>query len=212
MNGLLIYSGGLDSTTLLYEYRDSIKLAISFNYGSRQFPMEVDFAIWHCKKLNIPHKTIKLDFFKEFNRFKDVPEVFNGEYEDKSMRKMFVPLRNGIFLAVGAGLAEDVKLDCVYVGIHTKGPRPVYPDNTTKFIQWMNLASQEGTYRHIEVISPYQNKNKREIALIGHALKIDYSKTWSCYKGLRHQCGTCSACLERKEGLRGFDNTKYMEE
>lgn len=212
MKALLLYSGGLDSTILLYKYKDEIKLAVSFNYGSRQNPREIECAIENTKKLDILHLIIDLDFFKEFNRFKKVPEVFKGDYEEESMRKMFVPFRNGIFISVAIGLADDSKLDVVYTGIHTGGTRPAYPDNTPGFITGMNLAAQSGTYQKIEVISPYQSKTKREIVSIGKSLSIEYSETWSCYLGLKYQCGKCSACLERREALKGFDNTIYEEE
>ncbi len=75
----------------------------------------------------------------------------------------------------------------------------------------INEAAAYGTYNNVNVLSPYVNLTKRDIALIGRDLKIDYSKTWSCYKGQDIHCGVCATCLERKEALNGFDNTIYKE-
>jgi len=210
--GLLIYSGGLDSTTLLYHYKDNIGLALSFDYGSKHNQKELSCAKWHTKHLGIAHTVIRLDFFKDFNssllkKGMDIPE---GDYKEVNMRSTVVPFRNGVMLAVAIGVAEDRKMDCVYIANHG-GDHHLYPDCRPKFIEYMDLAGQVGTYRKIEVLSPYVNKNKREIALIGKALGIKYERTWSCYKGLTYHCGKCGTCIERKKALEGFDKTIYKE-
>jgi len=212
MKGLLIYSGGMDSTTLLYNYKDNISLAISFNYGSKHNQKELLYAKWHTKQLGIPHFIIKLNFFKKFHSslLKGGVEIPEGHYCDESMKSTVIPFRNGIMLAIAIGIAEDRKIDYVYIANHT-GDHTIYPDCRPEFIKYMGLAGQKGTYHNIKVFSPYINKNKREIALIGKTLGIDYSKTWSCYKGLKYHCGKCGTCVERKEALKGFDRTIYKK-
>ena len=80
MKAVLIYSGGLDSTTLLYEFRDSIALAVSFDYGSKHNAREIAFAAEHCKQLGIKHLIIPLDFISQCFRSNlllsggDIPE------------------------------------------------------------------------------------------------------------------------------------------
>ena len=85
MKGLLIYSGGLDSTTLLYQYKDKIKLALSFNYGSKHNRKELTCAKWHTKQLGIPHIIIKLDFFKNFSSslLKSGLEIPERQYQEE---------------------------------------------------------------------------------------------------------------------------------
>lgn len=212
MKGLLVYSGGLDSTTLLYHYKDSINLALSFNYGSKHNRKELSCAKWHTKQLGILHLVIKLDFFKNFSSslLKGGTEIPEGQYQEENMKSTVVPFRNGIMLAVAIGVAEDRKIDYVYIANHT-GDHTLYPDCGPKFIRYMGIAASYGTYQKVKIFAPYEDKNKREIALIGKALGVDYERTWSCYKGLTYHCGRCGTCIERKGALKGFDNTKYSQ-
>jgi len=209
--GLLIFSGGMDSTTLLYDYKDSIKLAVSFDYGSKHNEKELSYAKWHANQLDIPHLIIKLDFLKNFNSslLKGGVKIPEGHYTNESIKSTVVPFRNGIMLAIAVGIAEDKKMDYVYIANHA-GDHVLYPDCRPEFIEYANLAAQKGTYQEVKILSPYNKKNKRQIALIGQKIGIDYSKTYSCYKGGEYHCGKCSTCQERKDALKGFDNTKYI--
>lgn len=213
MKALLIYSGGLDSTTLLYEYKDSIALAVSFDYGSKHNAREIAFAALHCNKLGIRHMIIPLEFIGRYFRSDlllgggEIPE---GSYDDENMRSTVVPFRNGIMLAVAAGLAESYGLDTLLLANHS-GDHAIYPDCRPAFVEAFDRAVQAGTYEGIRVVSPYCNITKRDIALRGHALGIDYAETWSCYKGGERHCGKCGTCTERKEALEGFDPTEYEE-
>lgn len=212
MKGLLIYSGGLDSTTLLYHYKDGIGLALSFNYGSKHNRKELSCAKWHTKRLDIPHTIIKLDFFKNFSSslLKGGLEIPEGRYQEENMKGTVIPFRNGIMLAIAVGFAEDRKMDYVYIANHA-GDHALYPDTKPKFIRYMGLAASYGTYQKVKVVAPYEDKNKREIALIGKGLGIEYERTWSCYKGLTYHCGKCGTCSERRGALKGFDKTIYKE-
>ena len=67
---IIVLSGGIDSTTLLYEYQDRIAMAVTFDYGSNHNANEIPFAEWHCKRLNIKHIVIKIDFMKQYFSFK----------------------------------------------------------------------------------------------------------------------------------------------
>jgi 7-cyano-7-deazaguanine synthase len=213
MKALLIYSGGLDSTTLLYEYRDCIALAVSFDYGSKHNAREIAYAKLHCNRLGIKHMILPLDFIGKYFRSDlligggEIPE---GSYDDGNMRSTVVPFRNGIMLAVAAGLAESYGLDTLLIANHS-GDHAIYPDCRPEFIAAFDQAVRAGTYEGIRVVSPYCDITKRDIALRGHALGIDYAETWSCYKGGERHCGKCGTCTERKEALEGFDTTIYEE-
>ena len=211
MKALLIYSGGLDSTTLLYEYRDCIALAVSFDYGSKHNAREIAYAKLHCNRLGIKHMILPLDFIGKYFRSDlligggEIPE---GSYDDGNMRSTVVPFRNGIMLAVAAGLAESYGLDTLLIANHS-GDHAIYPDCRPEFIAAFDQAVRAGTYEGIRVVSPYCDITKRDIALRGKALGIDYSLTYSCYKGGEKHCGRCGTCTERKEALEGFDPTEY---
>ena len=213
MKAVLIYSGGLDSTTLLYEYRDSIALAVTFDYGSKHNAREIACAREHCARLGIRHLVIPLGFIGEFFKSDlllsggDIPE---GSYADENMKSTVVPFRNGIMLAVAAGLAESYELDTVLLANHA-GDHAIYPDCRPEFIDAFAAATRAGTYNGVQVVSPYCNITKRDIALRGRDLGVDFSRTYSCYKGGEKHCGKCGTCTERKEALEGFDPTIYEE-
>ena len=78
----------------------------------------------------------------------------------------------------------------------------------------MSAAMDSGTDTHVSIYAPYTNITKSDIARIGKQLDIDYTETWSCYKGGTHHCGKCCTCQERKEALAEAgitDKTIYLE-
>lgn len=213
MKALLIYSGGMDSTVLLYAYKHDIKLCAAFNYGSKHNDMEYNMALLNSLKTGIPLIRINLDFINKYFKSDllqsggDIPE---GHYEDQSMKSTVVPFRNGIMLSIAVGLAESNGLDTVLIANHS-GDHAIYPDCRESFINAIDKAASSGTYNHIRIVSPYNDLSKREIALIGKEKGVDFSKTYSCYKGGKIHCGVCGTCAERKEALEGFDTTKYLK-
>ena len=203
----------MDSVTLLYEYADSIALAISFDYGANHNAKEIPLAAKHCERLGIEHLVIPLEFIGRYFRSDlllgggDIPE---GSYSDENMHSTVVPFRHGIMLAVAAGLAESRDLDTVLLANHS-GDHAIYPDCRPEFIEAFDKAASAGTYNGVRIVSPYCNLTKRDIALRGRTLGIDYARTYSCYKGGEKHCGVCGTCTERKEALTGFDPTEYDE-
>ena len=213
MKAILIYSGGMDSTTLLYEYKDSIKLAVSFDYGSKHNAREIACAVENCKRLGIPHRIIPLEFIGKYFRsdlLLSGGEIPEGSYDDENMHSTVVPFRNGIMLAVAVGLAESYDVDAVLLANHA-GDHAIYPDCRPSFIEAFDRAAEKGTYNGVRIVSPYCLLTKRDIALRGKELGIDFSLTYSCYKGGEKHCGRCGTCTERKEALEGFDPTEYEE-
>lgn len=137
-----------------------------------------------------------------------IPE---GHYADENMKSTVVPFRNGIMLSIAAGIAESHGLKYVMMANHG-GDHAIYPDCRPEFVKAMSEATKTGTYPGIEIIAPYTNMTKTDIARRGKTLGIDYAETWSCYKGGEHHCGKCGTCVERKEALRDAgiaDTTEY---
>ena len=214
MKAILIYSGGLDSTTLLYEYKDSIALAVTFDYGSKHNAREIACAVENCRLLGIPHQVIPLEFIGKYFRsdlLLSGGEIPEGSYADDNMKSTVVPFRNGIMLAVAVGLAESNDLDTVLLANHS-GDHAISPDCRPEFADAFHRAAEAGTYHGVRIVSPYCNITKRDIALRGQALGSDYSLTYSCYKGGEKHCGRCGTCTERKEALEGFDPTEYDDD
>ena len=201
---------------MLYEYKERIALGVSFNYGSKHNAKEIAFARMHCERLGIEFLEIPLGFMQQYFKSslliggEEIPE---GSYDDENMKSTVVPFRNGIMLAIAAGLAESRGLMHVMLANHS-GDHAIYPDCRPGFVDAMSKAIAEGTYENLTILAPYTNISKTEIARHGKALGIDYSETWSCYKGGEHHCGKCGTCTERKEALRDAgiqDNTVYED-
>ena len=202
-NSVIIVSGGMDSITLLYDHKDEIALGISFDYGSNHNAREIPFAKMHCERLGIKHITINLDFIHQYfkSSLLDGAEAIpEGHYADDNMKSTVVPFRNGIMLSIAIGIAESNNLDQVFIANHG-GDHTIYPDCRPEFINAIDAAATAGTYNNVKVVAPYTKITKSDIARIGKKLGIDYTETWSCYKGGEVHCSKCGTCVERKEAL-----------
>lgn len=203
-DSILVLSGGMDSTTMLYDYRERIALAVSFHYGSNHNDKELAFAKLHCERLGIKHLIIPLAFIKEHfqsSLLSGAEAIPEGNYDEENMRSTVVPFRNGIMLAIAAGLAENEKLSYIMLANHS-GDHAIYPDCRPEFVDAMDKAVCAGTWNGVKLLTPYTHLTKGEIAKRGVALGIDYNETWSCYKGGDKPCGVCGTCREREEALR----------
>ena len=215
-NSVIIVSGGMDSITLLYDHKDDIALGISFDYGSNHNAREIPFAEMHCKRLGIKHITINLDFMHQYFKsslLQGADAIPEGHYADDNMKSTVVPFRNGIMLSIAIGIAESNNLDQVFIANHS-GDHTIYPDCRPEFINAIDSAATAGTFNNVRVVAPYTAITKSDIARIGKQLGIDYTETWSCYKGGSLHCGKCGTCVERKEALQEAgieDKTEYEE-
>ena len=215
-DSVLIVSGGMDSITMLYEYKERIALGISFDYGSNHNARELPFAAMHCERLGIKHIVINLGFMHQYFKsslLEGAEAIPEGNYDDENMKSTVVPFRNGIMLSIAAGVAESNGLKYVMMANHG-GDHTIYPDCRPEFVSAMSEATRLGTYPGIEVLAPYTGITKSDIARHGKALGIDYAETWSCYKGGEHHCGKCGTCRERIEALADAgieDHTVYDE-
>lgn len=210
-DSILILSGGMDSTTMLYEYQERIALAISFDYGSNHNAREIPFARMHCQRLGIEHLVIPLRFMADYfdsSLLQGADAIPEGSYADENMKSTVVPFRNGIMLSVAVGMAESRGLKNVMMANHG-GDHAIYPDCRPEFVEAFDRTAQAGTYVGVRLLTPYTGITKADIARRGKQLGIDYSQTWSCYKGGDTHCGRCGTCVERREALAqaGIDDT-----
>jgi len=209
---VILYSGGMDSSVALYQHADRIRLAVSFNYGSKHNAREIEYALINCKALGIEHRVIEIDMNKMgfvSDLLQSGGAIPDGHYEDSTMKKTVVPFRNGIMLSIAAGIAESMDCKKLLISNHA-GDHAIYPDCRPDFIQSMNNAIRFGTYNNVEILAPFTSFSKCDIALLGKKLNVPFENTYSCYNGGEMHCGTCGTCTERKEALRGFDPTVYL--
>lgn len=214
-DSVLILSGGMDSTTLLYDEQERIALAISFDYGSNHNAREIPFAQLHCQRLGIKHIVIPLEFMTKYFKsslLEGAEAIPEGHYAADNMKSTVVPFRNAIMLSIAVGIAESNNLKNVMMANHA-GDHTIYPDCTPAFVKAFDLTAQAGTFVNVHLLTPYTHLTKGEIAARGRELGIDYAETWSCYKGGEKHCGRCGTCVERKEALAeaGIEDTTEYE-
>ena len=215
-DAVIVLSGGMDSVTLLHEFKDIIALAVTFNYGSNHNKREIEYAKLHCQRLGIKHIIIPLDFMHTYFKsslLEGADAIPEGHYADSNMKSTVVPFRNGIMLAIACGIAESNKLTRVLIANHS-GDHTIYPDCRQQFIDAMSAAMTNGTYEGVHIFAPYTNITKANIAQRGARIGINYAETYSCYKGGANHCGKCGTCIERREALAEAgvtDTTTYDE-
>ncbi len=201
---VVIYSGGMDSFTLLHKAVNEGKkvYALSFNYGQRH-SKELHYAQKVCDDLAIPHKIVDITAINQLllgSSLTDDIEIPEGHYEEESMKSTVVPNRNMIMLSLAVGYAVSIHAEAVYYGAHG-GDHAIYPDCRPEFIDKMNAVSQVANYEAVNIIAPFSQQNKIDILREGLALGLDYGKTWTCYNGRERACGKCGSCQERLEAF-----------
>ena len=202
-DSVIIYSGGLDSTTLLYEEQRRVALAVTFDYGSNHAAREIACARYHCSLLGVEHLVIELGFMSRYfnsSLLRGADAIPDGNYAEDNMKSTVVPFRNGIMLSVACGLAESRGLTRVLIANHG-GDHAIYPDCRPEFVAAMDGAMQAGTYDGVTLAAPYTHLSKADLVRRGVALGVDYGQTYSCYRGGEHHCGTCGTCTERREAF-----------
>jgi 7-cyano-7-deazaguanine synthase len=219
MKVVVLVSGGMDSVTALYDAmeRHEVVGAVTFDYGSKHNPREIPEAQYHCRKLGVPLEVIPLEFMGRLFKSDLLASggaIPDGHYEEATMRRTVVPFRNGILLSVAGGLAESLEAEGLVIAAHS-GDHAIYPDCREAFMRAMGNAIRLGTYVQVELLRPFIAMTKVDIAKRGAELGVDFSRTWSCYKGGEIHCGTCGTCVERREAfeLAGIaDPTRYASE
>jgi len=205
MKIVIIYSGGLDSTVLLYELRQqghTLK-ALSVDYGQRH-RRELGSAASICAALGIEHRIADLRSITPLLAGSSLTSIEvavpEGHYAEDNMKATVVPNRNMIMLAVAAGWAISQKADAVAFAAHC-GDHAIYPDCRTEFADAIGQAIQLADWHAVILMRPFVNLTKADIAKRGAELGVPFAQTWSCYKGGVIHCGVCGTCVERREAF-----------
>ncbi|MFA7074190.1 MAG: 7-cyano-7-deazaguanine synthase QueC [Endomicrobiaceae bacterium] len=199
---IILFSGGLDSTTVLY-YAMSKKYdchCLIFDYGQKH-KKEVKNAEKMAKSLGLFFQTvhIKLPWDKSAltNKYVNIPN-------HKIIKKGFVPPtyvpgRNTIFLSYAISYAETIKAGSIFLGINAVDFSS-YPDCTGQYLQAMQSVTK-ALKNKIKIHAPIEHFSKAQIIKLGTKLKVPYEKTWTCYSGTKKPCGICDSCKLRAKGF-----------
>ncbi len=203
---LLMLSGGLDSTVAacLAQEEYDVVLAVSFDYGQRARRRELAASYSIASGMGVEHRTVFLPFFREIDRgpltdlAQALPEPGLDQLDDpatakKSADNVWVPNRNGIFVAVGAAWAEKLGANVLVVGFNAEEAR-TFPDNSADFVARQNEALQYSTANGVALVAPTLTWTKEDIVRAAMERDLPLELVWSCYDGEDQMCGQCESC------------------
>lgn len=213
---ILSYSGGLDSTVLLYSLLnqgDEVR-CLSVNYGQRH-SKELMCAQDICRRLNVEHKIIGLQCVKTLmqgsSQTDETVAVPHGHYQAETMAATVVPNRNMLLLSLATAWAISTKSDYIAYAAHA-GDHAIYADCRPEFVSALGQAILLADHHKVGLISPFVKKTKAEIVTLGSSLHVPMELTYSCYEGRDKHCAKCGTCQERREAFelaRIKDPTEY---
>lgn len=223
MKVVIINSGGLDSSTMMYfAHANGYEIvSLSFDYGQRH-KKELDCARQIAHNLGAEWRRIDMSFMGELfatmgsaSSLVSDNDVPDGHYAADNMKKTVVPNRNMIMLAIATGVAASCGAEGVWTGVHA-GDHFIYPDCRPEFINALNMAIvygnegfitlpevKEGAEPQQFLRAPFLYSTKEDIAVMALLLEVPIADTWSCYKGGEVHCGRCGTCVERLEAIDG---------
>ncbi len=208
---VVLLSGGLDSTTALYLAKDQgfEVYSICFDYGqkhNKEFLCAENIAKKVGVKQHILVKT-NMNAWGGSALTDNNIEVPEGDENREGIPVTYVPARNMIFLSYAASYAEVVGAQDIFIGV-SQVDYSGYVDCRQGFIKAMENAINLGTVcavehgKKIKIHAPFMHMTKTQEIQLGMKLGVDYSDTWTCYKGEELACGECDSCLLRKKAFR----------
>lgn len=211
MKALVLFSGGVDSTTCLGiavdKYGAENVIALSVFYGQKHIK-EVEAAEKIAAHFGVKLKTLDLTtIFADSDcsllngSSQDIPKESYASQLSKtngSPVSTYVPFRNGLFLASAASIAISNGCGVIYYGAHSDDAAGnAYPDCSSDFNESISRAVYIGSGNQVKIEAPFVNLTKAEVVEIGLKLGVPYELTWSCYEGGDIPCGVCGTCRDR---------------
>lgn len=215
MKALVLFSGGVDSTTCLglavKKYGKENVVALSISYGQKH-SKEIEAAKAVAEYYGIEKIDLDLSLIFQFsdcsllkNSSEEIPHESYSEQlkkTDGSPVSTYVPFRNGLFLSSAASIALSKNCEVIYYGAHSDDAAGnAYPDCSAVFNDAMNTAIYEGSGRQIRIEAPFVGMTKAEVVKTGLELSVPYELTWSCYEGGDKPCGVCGTCIDRAKAF-----------
>jgi len=200
---VVLLSGGLDSTVsaTIAAKRTRPLFALTFDYGQRAARMEIRAARTISKALRIPHKTVKIPFFKTFKNIALLRSQKKPSAQSLSrIHNVWVPNRNGLFINIAACYAEHHRVDLIVTGFNREEAEQ-FPDNTPQFIAAINHSLMFSTLTTPKVVSYVMNYRKKQIYRLGLRYNAPLQHIYSCYRGRKEMCGKCASCKRLQKSM-----------
>jgi 7-cyano-7-deazaguanine synthase len=209
------FSGGMDSTTILYHVKQMYDevYTLSFFYGQKH-KKELTIAQLTAQKAKVnDHKLIDISFFKDIastssltNNDIDVAKAKDVMGDPQTVN--YVPFRNMMLLSIACAYAETVGASTVYHGAAQADSVAGYWDGSPEFLDEINKVTALNRRNRVAIKAPLLTMSKGEIIKFGLSLGVDYADTWTCYEGGEKACGECTACALR---IKGFIDAKVKD-
>lgn len=205
---LVLFSGGLDSTTLIYHLRDAgyDVEALGIWYGQHHY-RELDAAETIARRLSIPFDVVRVEGFAVRSALTDATPLPDAASSDAVQGATVVPGRNAVLLSIAAALAQSQGMPAVAIGANLDDAA-IYSDCRPGFLQAIGPALGA------RILAPFVYWPKARVILEGAALGVPFAQTWSCYSGGARHCGWCGACRTRQAAFANAkvaDPTVYAE-
>lgn len=203
---IVLLSSGLDSTVNLCvaKRETNIIAVLTFDYGQRAAQKEIECSRKITNMFSLNHKVIDLPWLKDItctslvNREEVIPvgedvKIDNYHSSMESKKAVWVPNRNGVFLNIAAAYADSLGADYIVPGFN-KEEAATFPDNSTEYIQALNVSFSYSTQAKAEVKCFTDQLDKTEIVHLGREIEAPFELMWSCYFDGEKPCGECESC------------------
>ena len=221
---VILLSGGLDSVVSIAAAKEegiNVELALTFNYGQKSAEKELAASKAICKYYGIKQEYIELEWLKRITNTalvsdKGVPEISSDSLEDKivtneSMKSVWVPNRNGLFINIAASFADSFGYDYIIIGAN-KEEASTFSDNSEEFIANINKSIELSTLKDVKVIAPLIKFDKNKIVQKAQELNVPLTLVNSCYNNTQKHCGKCESCNRLKRALQNAGANELIKE
>lgn len=215
MKAMVLFSGGVDSTTCLGiavdKYGAENVVALSIAYGQKH-TKEIECSQKIAQHYGVEHLYLDLGKIFQYSNCsllshsdQEIPTESYAEQIEKTHGapvSTYVPFRNGLFLSSAASIALSKGCEVIYYGAHSDDAAGnAYPDCSDAFNKAINEAIYIGSGNQLKVEAPFIGLTKAQVVKKGLELKVPYELTWSCYMGEDKPCGVCGTCIDRAKAF-----------
>lgn len=203
--GVILVSGGLDSTTLMYLFlNNNINFVPLFiNYGQHCKDKEYETLLevippQYKNKIEV----IDVSSIYKYSKSKFIQPV--DLWENKiTADELYIPYRNVLLLTIGASFAQTLGMNKVYSAFINSNHAKEIDCSSAFFNKLDELLSEYGS---IKIEMPFRNLSKYDVAKLGISCKAPIGGTFSCQASPIIPCGACPNCVDRLNAIRQIEH------